>query len=60
MDAAFDGSRRSIHDPGNFLVLVPLQIESEWDLGNRRQRMDRFLQFFVAQPAFGQVTGGRA
>jgi len=59
MDAAFDGSRGNIHDPGNFLVLVALQVEPERDLGNCRQHMDGFLHFFVTQPAFGRVAGGR-
>jgi len=60
MDAAFDGSRGNIHDFGNFLVMVPLKIESERDLGNSRQRMDGFQYFFASQSAFGQVAGGRA
>ena len=60
MDAALDGPGGSIHDPGNFLVLIPLQVESERDLSNRRQHMDRFLQFFIVQPAFSHVTGGGA
>ena len=59
MDAAFDGPRGKIHDPGNFLVLVPLKIESERDLGNSRQGMYGLEYFFAPQPAFGQVDGGR-
>jgi len=59
MDAAFDGSRGKIHDPGNFLVLVPLKIEPERDLGNSRQCMYGLQYFFAPQPAFGQVAAGR-
>ena len=60
MDAAFDGSRGKIHDPGNFLVRVSLQVEPEGDLGDRRQHMDGFQYFLASQPAFGLVGGGWA
>lgn len=58
VDTAFNSTQRYIHHVGDFLILIPFEIQTEGYPENVRQGKNGGLDLFIAQSAFCKTIGG--